>query len=139
MSTNVNKTCCVESLKLEKCEKYVVLQFSSPVDIKITPEESIWGRRLRYISHVEQQDDQVFFRHEHKILYQDQKGDICESKFGNHQNVTILSILFDEDDLVQKLDAVESMVYGKQAQKFLQKQYLSVINLEKYQEKNPGS
>ena len=90
------------------------------------------------MSHIEEYDKddmksmQTFFRLKDKMLYQDQKGDIIQSKFKTHKNVKVLAIMFTEDSNELKSEALDNCVYGSQTQKYLRKHYLSVICPDKF-------
>ena len=121
-----NKECCPEYMNLEKnIKKYLVIHFLNPAQITILLNESLWGRNLKYVSHVEQKRDQevkcVFFQNENKMMYQNQKGDIHESTFRTHKNVTILTIIFDEDHMELNSETQENLIYGNQTQLHLRK------------------
>ena len=140
--TNGNQECCLEGIELEKhSNKYVIFQFSNPTEIKLSLSEKVWGRKFKYMSHVEECDKedkksvQTFFRLGDKMLYQDQRGDIKQSTFNTHKNVKLLAIMFTEDINEMRSEALDTCVYGSQTQKYLRKHYLSVISPDKYHEK----
>ena len=124
-----------------KERRYVIFEFSNPTNIKITSAESMWGRKFKYMSHVEQsnaediESNSTFFQHDNKMMYQNIKGEVCQSTFRIHENVRVLAIIISGDSTELKSESLENMVYGSQTQKFLQKQYLSVISPEKHQVK----
>jgi hypothetical protein len=139
---NQYKECCLNSNKFEtSTKKYIIFEFSHPIDIDISSSVSLWGRKIQYLSHVGKIAEQnkgsnfTFFRHENKMLYQNDEGSICKSNFGFHKDVKMLSIIFSEDCNALNPQYVKSLVYESQTQKYLQKKYLSVLSPEQHKEK----
>ena len=69
------------------------------------------------------------------ILYQNENGGICESKYGIHENVKIIAVSYDEE-VSNSIGSFEPFIYKSDVQKALSKVYLSVIDPEKYEEKS---
>ena len=52
-----NRSCCSMSNELNKeGQKYLVFEFSKPMNLNISSSESVWGRSLNYMSHIEEYD-----------------------------------------------------------------------------------
>ena len=93
--------CCSNSMRLLNSPvKSLVILFSHPVDINIFPSKNLWGKRLKYLSHISEvsYDEHVkyctFFQQGESMFYQNNIGEICQFPFGIHRNVKILSMIF---------------------------------------------
>ena len=101
--SNGSKKCCMEFMKLEnKQMKYVIFEFSSPIDININTSETLWGKRIEYKSHIAQINHEAdgskltFFKHGDEVLYQDTNGDVCQSTVKVHKNVILLALIISD-------------------------------------------
>ena len=87
----------------EQSRKYFFIVLSTPLVIDIQPEETVWGKKLKYISHISQEQTYgnenyyTYFVQDEKILVQNEKGDLHQSSYGDHLNVKIIAVLFDEE------------------------------------------
>ena len=122
---NGNGECCVDSISLESSNKFLIIKFSNPTDIHISGQDRILGKRLMYISHIKQtskegkQLNSAFFRQRDQILYQNSDGNICQSSFGIHKNVKMLTLLFSEGK--ENPESLDNFVYKSQVKKILSK------------------
>ena len=83
----------------EQSRKYFLIVLSMPLVIDIQPEETVWGKKLKYISHISQEQTYgnenyyTYFVQDEKILVQNEKGDLHQSSYGDHLNVKIIAVL----------------------------------------------
>ena len=100
---NGNDECCADSVVLEPTEnKFFIFQFSSPIDVQIKRDYRLLGKRLMYVSHINQtsndkiESNNAFFKQKEELFYQNSDGNICRSSFGIQKNVKMLSLVFSE-------------------------------------------
>ena len=73
----------------------------------------MWGRKFKYMSHVEQsnaediESNSTFFQHDNKMMYQNIKGEVCQSTFRIHENVRVLAIIISGDSTEFKSESLE--------------------------------
>ena len=109
--------------------KMVIVSFSSPVNIDLSPEIIHFGRKWMYKSHVQESSSlpTSYFTNNNSLMFQDQNGKILKESFGFHAGVKIVAFAcsskFEEDDLIIP-------AYDEKVQKILRKQYNSVVNPE---------
>jgi hypothetical protein len=64
-----------------------------------------------------------------------QNGSLQLSKFGTHNNVKTISLLFSNDQISFDSNEVGSMIFENKVQLSLHKRYFSIINPNKQEEK----
>ena len=84
--------CCMKSLKLDGDPKYLFIVFTRPQAVNISKEESLWGRKIRYVSHITEYEEDIdvrhrsYFKQKTEMLFQDENGSLHESNFGKTEN-----------------------------------------------------
>ena len=122
-------------------EMFLIIKLSHAINVKILNSEDIKGKRLFYKSHYQEgiKEDQIcmssFFNCDSKLVYQNLTADICESKFGIHRNVKLLSVFCTNINSDQNYKESKNFVYGSKELLKLNKKYLSVMNPEQHSEK----
>ena len=134
--------CCMNSTTMQNQDViYFFVVLTAPISLNIYSEEILWGKKLRYISHIAveakngDETHAAFFSQYQLIVYQNEKGDLFQSKYGKHENVKIFAISLNDADLSDSYFPFDNCIYGSDVQKVLSKAYLSIINPEAHEKK----
>jgi hypothetical protein len=90
-----------------------------------------------YKSHLEEINPnqcRAFFRCKERVFYQSSTGSVCESKFGVHRNVKMLSVQFSKNKCIIA-DDTETFIYESKVQLNLLRTYLSAMSPEKHEQR----
>ena len=106
-----------------------MISFSNPINIEIPQELGQFGTTWKYISHVQENSDTEtsYFGHNGKMMFQDKDGKIKEEAFGLHLRVKMIAFERSSNDAHQ---VIQEPAYNEKIQKYLRKQYDSVVNPE---------
>ena len=123
-------------------DKCFIIHFSKPTSIRLQDGVQFNEYRIQYRSHMEKKEGYVescYFRFDNQMYTQGEDGLIFESSFGAHQGVTMLSIYLSKNQGMLLMKNVEDFIYGKETLLRLSRQYLKVVEPEKFMEKHQKS
>ena len=122
-------SCRNERIIAEDKQKIIMISFSNPINIEIPQELGQFGTTWKYISHVQENSDTEtsYFGHNGKMMFQDKDGKIKEDSFGLHLRVKMIAFESSPND---KHQVILEPAYDEKIQKYLRKQYDSVVNPE---------
>ena len=136
---NGQEQCVHRLIDLEDLEnKCIILLLSKPTSINIYDRECFNGVDTYYNSHSENNSNverNVFFRFNNQMYRQNAEDQICESEFGFHKNVSILSVFLAKQKSKINMKDVNNFIYEKPVQLKLHKQYLKHLLPEKHKVK----
>ena len=116
----------------------MILKLSHPSSINLTDNESINGVNIVYRSHLERGESMAqksYFRYNNQMYNQGINSSIYKSKFGIHENVTMLTVSFSSKNKMLLMPDVNDFIYGKQVQLKLHKQYLKFVDPREFEYK----
>ena len=125
---NRNECSCKNSITTaEDKQKIIWISFSSPMNIEIPQELIHFGKTWSYISHMQENfnTESSYFESNGKMMFQDNDGKIKQESFGLHLRVKMIVFANSSND--QKTVTLKPS-YDEKVQKYLRKQYDSVIN-----------
>ena len=133
--------CCMNSYKfIHDQKRYLVIKFAPSIDIEIVQKDSLWGKSIKYISHICNETNEEFelcksfFQYNDIVVYQNESEDIIQSVYKIHTDVKILTIMLDDFDEFLNLDP-NIFIYKQDILKRLSKEYLSWLAPDKFNAK----
>ena len=131
----IKDTCKNCQKKIAKHSGFVILRFSHPAKVKIDDNDILFmEQRINHVSHITEEiyvGPKGYFKIDEDIFFQDDSGNICQTYSEFQSDVRYLALSF--GTYIGQKD--NTVVYGQKELKYLDKQYLKIIDPKQHKER----